>query len=80
MVQMKQELPMKPQRPNNIEPDLEIRLPISIPHALDLECSMYSLSDADAAALRVIDVLGSAVAEATGWRPPEAEDANDGQT
>ena len=65
-----------PEQP--VEPDFEIAIPCPISlddlGSLDLTFSLQALSNADETVTRMIDILGSAVAEATGWRPPEAED------
>ena len=62
--------------------ELEITLPIGLPSAagahnpLSLETSLATdqglVSDANGLVHSVVDILGSAVAESTGWRPPEA--------
>jgi hypothetical protein len=74
---------MKKDFEHPVEPDLEIAIPCAIPlddlGSLDLTFSLQSLSDADETVARVIDVLGSAVAEAAGWRPLEAEDQADAE-
>ena len=70
-----------PEQP--VEPDLEIAIPGAIPlenfGSLDLTLSLQSLSSADETVTRIIDILGSTVAEATGWRPLEAEDQTDAE-
>ena len=46
--------------------------------SLSLEMSLAAHPDGDLASdrqgIEIVDILGSAVAESTGWRPPEAED------
>ena len=75
---------------SNDQPDMELAITVPLPGSVQVEArsvSVESLSmitslvapsdadqDHDQMILGVVDTLGSAVAEATGWQPPEQED------
>ena len=72
------------------QPDMELLIKIPVPgsagaeaqcsgmESLSMITSLVAPSDADPdheqMILGVVDIMGSAVAEATGWRPPEQMD------
>ena len=74
----------------DFEPDLELEIPLLLPSgvrssddtsSLSLEASLVSDTekhpDSDRnMVMAITDVLGSAVAESTGWRPPEQNGTN----
>ncbi len=77
---------------SGFQPDLEIDLSFPIVHPMAAsggEADGASLSmttslisgplDSHRAVAAIVDILGSAVAESTGWRPPEAREDCDGQ-
>ena len=68
---------MKLPRNKSTEPEVQVVLELQIPVGFELESSLMSMSDPAEAAERLIDVFGSAVAEATGWQPPDGEDSVD---